>query len=362
MVDLTQPRFSRCRILFCARARAMNGWLGSKRSGAARNTRWGHPLVDPSHPNHSAGLRWSQELIVIACALLMALCGPAYADQLLRWKLAAGESLRYQFTQSTLTETAGAGMPMKIAIDSAMTVTWKIESVDAQDVAAIIQTIDRFSVTMKTDKLDPITYDSTAKAPPIGPVREIAEAVGRIIGATCRMQMTNRGEITSVEPSEQLKHAIGSTANQSAASQAMGSMLTPEGMTQMLRQAAVILPEKPLVDGAKWEVDQETPIASGSILQRSQFTYAGVAEQDGAKRDRLSVETGFTLRPTTDKSPTPKLKEGRQTGNLWFDSTTGRFVRSELTQQLVTERPYRELTIRVRSTSNLTMKLVTGVP
>ncbi len=294
---------------------------------------------------------------VAVCALLMIDSGSAYADQLLRWKLAAGESLSYQFTQGTQTETAGAGHRMLVALDSAMTVTWKIESVDTQNVAVITQTIDRFSITMKTDKLDPITYDSAAKNPAIGPAREIAERIGKLIGASCRIQMTNRGEITSVEPSEQLKQALGPAAN-NPANQAVSNMLTPEGMSRMLRQAVVVLPESPLADGAKWEANQESPVAFGSILQRSQFTYAGVAEPGGVKLDKLSVETTFTLGPATEKSSATKLNEGGQTGTLWFDSTAGRFVSSELAQQLVTERLYREMPIRVKSTSTLTMKLV----
>lgn len=295
-------------------------------------------------------------------ALLLSRGGISCAEQLLRWKFTTGESLSYQFRQNTQTTTAGAGKPMRVAIDCTMPVTWKIESVDPQNVATIRQTIDRFSVTMTTDKLDPISYDSAAKTPTIGPAREIAEGVGKLIGATCQIYLTNRGEILSVEPSEQLKQAFGTTANPTAANptaanQATGSMLTPDGMSRMLRQAAILLPENPLAEGAKWEAVQETPVAFGTILQRSQFTYAGVVDQGGTKLDKITVETALSMRPGADKSSTTKLKEGRQTGTLWFDSTAGRFVSSDLEQSLVTERPYREMTIRVQSTSTVTMKI-----
>jgi hypothetical protein len=277
---------------------------------------------------------------------------------LLRWKFTAGESLNYQFVQKTQTETAGAGKSMKIAIDTTMSVTWKVVSVNTENVAAITQTIDRFSITMTTDKLDPITYDSAAKTPATGPARDIAEGVNRLIGATCQIQMSNRGEILSVEPSEQLKHAIGSPGKPTMANQAKTSMLTPEGMSRMLSQAAVLLPEKPVAAGAKWEATQETPVILGTIIQPSQFTYAGLVEQGDTKLDKITVETTFSLGPDGEKTSATVLKEGRQTGTLWFDSTAGRFVSSELSQRLATERPYRDMTIRVQSTSTLNMKLV----
>lgn len=243
---------------------------------------------------------------------------------------------------------------MRIAMDTAMTVSWKVESVDAENAATIVQAIDRFSIKMTTDKLDPITYDSTAKSAPTGPAREIADGVRNLIGTTCRIQMSNRGEIVSAEPSSELKKAMEASSNHSAADQA-ASLLKPEGVSRMLRQAAVILPEKPVAEGTSWEANQESAVALGTVQQRSQFTYAGTDERDGKTLDKITVETTFSLGPNASSASATKLKEGRQSGTLWFDTAAGRFISSELTQRLVTERPYRESTIRVQSTSTLAM-------
>src|SRR5688572_15117766 len=83
------------------------------------------------------------------CILLVIPADATFADTLLRWKLAAGDSLTYQFVQSTQTETAGTGKQIRITFDTAMTVTWKVESVDANQQFDIRQTIDKFSMTMK---------------------------------------------------------------------------------------------------------------------------------------------------------------------------------------------------------------------
>ena len=48
-----------------------------------------------------------------------------------------------------------------------------------------------------------------------------------------------------------------------------------------------------------------------------------------------------------------KIVEGTQSGSIWFNEQLGRVVGSQMTQKLVTERPYRDLTIRVQSTSTL---------
>lgn len=293
-------------------------------------------------------------LIAAVSGLFSSLAGSVSAEPLLRWKLSSGESLAYQFKQSTQTETAGTGKAMRMTLETAMTITWKVDSVDAQQVATITQTIDAFSVTMTTDKLDPIVYDSASKTPPVGPARDLAEGVSKLLGAPCRIQLTDRGEIVSVEPSEQLKQVAAS-----ASGNATSGLLGVEEMTQILRQAAVVLPEKPVAEGTKWEVKQKSAAFPVAVLLANHFTYVGATERDGTKLDQIAVTTSFALDPgTAAAAPSVKLREGSQSGNYWFDSATGRMVDSEFSQRLVTERPYRDLSIRVQSTSAVSMKLM----
>lgn len=299
----------------------------------------------------SLSSRW---LVRFASILYLVPVSTTSADTLLQWKLTAGESLSYQFVQSTQTETAGTGKPMRIAIDTAMTVTWKIESVDENRQFNISQTIDKFSATMKVDKLDPIVYDSTAAmTPAAGPAREIADAVGKLIGVPCRIHMTARGEITAAEASESLQQALGSAAKPAAA-----APISPQSISAILRQAAIVLPENPVASGTTWEVNQELNTPSGPIQQRNQFTYEGLSEQGGGKFEKLTLQSAFGLTTAASKTSPLKIKEGEQKGMIWFDSTAGRVVSTELSQKLVTERPYRDTAIQVQSTSNLKMKLV----
>jgi hypothetical protein len=281
--------------------------------------------------------------------------GPLHAAELLRWKLAAGETLRYEFTQSTQTETTGPGKPMRVALDSTMRVSWRVEAVDDRKVADISQTVEQFRITLQTDKLDPITYDSASKSPVAGPARDISDAVKPLIGCACQLRMTDRGEIVSVEPSEQLRQALRSVDERTAQ-----RMLTPDGISRLLSQAAVLLPEKPVAAGETWISADETPSPAGRIRRQNRFTYVGRMEHEGAMRDKLSVESEFELVPDADSAArTSQLKSGPQTGAMWFDSAAGRFTSSELEQQLATERPYRDLKIVVRSSSKLSMKLLT---
>lgn len=279
---------------------------------------------------------------------------PVHADEPLRWKLAAGETLRYEFSQSTQTETTGPGKPMRVAMDSMMRVSWRVEAIDDRTIADISQTIDQFRITLQTDKLDPITFDSASKSPVAGPARDIADGVQPLIGCSCQLRMTDRGQIVSVEPSDPLREALRPTDSRTAP-----GMLTPEGMSRLLSQAAVLLPEKPVAVGEMWETTEETPSPAGRIRQQNRFMYAGRMEYDGLMRDKLTVESHFQLIPGTESSAgSTKLTSGRQTGTMWFDSAGGRFIRSEMEQQLDTERPYRDLKIVVRSSSKLSMKLL----
>lgn len=274
----------------------------------------------------------------------------AMAEGQWRWKFTAGEELAYEFQQQSQTETKGAGKPSSAIVKMSMQVSWKVEKVDEQGGATITQTIKRLSATLQVDKLDAISYDSATPSAASGPAREIADAVKSIVGAPFTVQLNARGEVSSVEPSDGLRDALEKAK--------ANPIFSADGLLRVIRQASFVVPEQAVAADASWETISEAPSPLGQLEQTSRYTYAGPAEREGKTCEKVDVDTKLTLRKSNDAGAPVVIKESEQRGTLWFDAAAGRLAASEVKQRLVTERPYREMIIRVQTTSTMEMKLV----
>lgn len=286
-----------------------------------------------------------------------------------RWKPTAGSSWRYRFQQQVATDTTGTGKAVTVKLNTTMEVTWKVASVSAAGDAQIAQSIDRLAVTLETDKLDPVRYDSASKSTATGPAREIADRVGKLIGASCQFQLSPRGEVSELQPSAEWKQAFAGQPPSAGL-----EMMTPAGFTQVLNLVAVVWPEQSVAEGTGWEAVRESAILGGTLQQKTQYKFLGTKPVAGANLDQFEMagtlgwsRTEQPAAPAEARnsdtvgsqarrgSPPAKIVEGTQAGSVAFNSELGRVVQGELTQKLVTERPYRELTIRVQSSSTLTV-------
>lgn len=286
--------------------------------------------------------------------ILLCTISSAHAETLLRWKFKSGETLRYTFVQKSQTETTGAGKPTTAAIDMTMQLTWRVEQMDQPGTATITQTIDQLKTAIKVDNLDAISYDSSMRSPASGPAKDIADAVGALIGAPCTVRLSDRGEILSVEPSPQLRDALARKKG--------NNLFSADGLSRVVRQASLVLPEKAVEPGESWNASVETPSPLGQLDQDNQCTYVGPMQRDGMTYEQITVETKLSLKPAKDVNAAPiVIKESEQHGTIWFDASAGRLAASELKQRLVTERPYRDMTIRIQTTSTMEMKLVPAI-
>ena len=79
--------------------------------------------------------------------------------------------------------------------------------------------------------------------------------------------------------------------------------------------------------------------------------------------DKITIATTLELDKDGNKDQKPpaglKLLAQERTGVLLFDTAAGRVVRSQATQKLTTERPYRDLKIRVETTASSVMTIKT---
>ncbi|MEX0819273.1 MAG: DUF6263 family protein [Pirellulaceae bacterium] len=281
--------------------------------------------------------------------LLASLCHVASAETLLRWKFVEGAQWQVAVDQHTETKTTGAGKPTGIDITMQMRMTWTIDSVDSNGTAQITQRFDRFAVTMKSGAAEPIAYASDSKTKPTGSAAGIAAAVEPVLGVDFTVTMTDRGAIGDVQLSQAAREAFASVE-----SPALQQLFSTEGISQLLRQAAVELPEQAVAEGSRWTAQFATPSPLGTLKQSRDYTVAAQEEVDGKSLERIVLAGDLVIEGGKPTAKDVKLVGQELVGTMYFDAEAGHLTRFQTTQKLTIERPYREFKIQVATTANTT--------
>ena len=291
-------------------------------------------------------------VVIVFAAVVITIAVPcSFADELLRWKLKAGETLLVDLAQKSELETNVANKPVKMKLDMGFGLKWQVESVDEAGTARIAQSFTRLRLKMELPKQDPVEYDSAAEGKPTGPAKDVADAVGPLIGAKFFVSMNSRGEIVDVKLSDEAAKLL-----ESPAAARWKDTFSKEGLTDLLRQSAAVLPEKPIAAGDTWTVPTTSKSPLGPLKLSHKYTYQGAEERGGKMLEKIAVETTFTLDEPKGK---PQLKEQKHSGLLFFDAEAGRFVETEINQELATESPYRDTVVKAKAVSTLRMKVTT---
>lgn len=276
------------------------------------------------------------------------------AEAPLRWKFAAGQKLRVEWTQEVETETMIGGKPLRLAVDTTFEQDWGVDSVDEEGTATITQSFRRIAVRMDMPPAAPLEYDSAAMRRATGDARPIAESLAPLIGPTWNAKITARGEVREVEASADLQAALDKVAAEGR----LKSLFTGAGGADYLRQSLVVLPEQTLKVDESWEVATDADSPVGRVKSRTTYTYRGTERHGDRTLDALAATGNLEWTPARGGVAVGRqIKEQSQTGTVLFDATAGRLVESRQTQMLRTESRVRDTPLETRLTSNLKLKI-----
>ncbi len=284
---------------------------------------------------------------VFWCLLIAVVLTPtAHAEMLLRWKFKQGDQFQVTVDQHTVTEATGAGKPQGIDIKLQLQMSWTVASVADDETAQVMQRFDRFSVTMRSGSAAPIKYDSESDGKPEASAANIAAAVSPVIGAEFAVTMTSRGAIQDVKLSDAAREAFGSVE-----SPALRQLFSAEGITQLLMQAAVELPEQEVKADSKWAATFTTQTALGTLKQARTYTVASPESVDGKQLERINISGQLTIEDSEQAPNRSQLIDQDLTGTMLFNGEAGHLAHSQSLQKLTTQRPYREFKINVQTTA-----------
>lgn len=278
------------------------------------------------------------------------LCCPLSFAEELRWKLKSGEELVAKIEQKSEVTSTISGTATVMTVETGMELAWKVEAVDEQGNATISQRFQRLRMTLEMPKAGPISYDSTKAAEARGDVKTIAEAVLPLLEASATITLSPRGEITNVVLDESIQKAVEKLAN----AKALQMLLSKEGLTSVLKQSLVVLPEGEVKPGDSWprEAKLESPL--GKLKHVTTFK---LLEPDAKSPQFARIESDATLEPDVAAKSKVTLKSQAQRGLILFNAAAGRVQSATVDQELVTATSLKDTPIQVRLVSQLKMTL-----
>jgi hypothetical protein len=280
-------------------------------------------------------------------------CSPAFAEPL-RWKLETGQKFVAKIDQrSQVDSTLGGAAPTLMTLEAGMEMLWKVNSVDDQGTAQITQRFGRLRMKLEMPKSGAISYDTASDAKPTGDAKMIAAAIQPLLDAEIKLTLSPRGEIASVELGEAAQKVVEGLD----AASPLKALLSKEGLSNILKQSLVVLPENDVKPGDTWQREASVNSALGKFKQTTTYE---LKPADSELPEVARIESVSTLAlemPAAGKARPATLKQQHQKGVILFDQAAGRLRSAEVEQELVTASTLKDTPIQVKLTSTLKMTL-----
>ncbi|MGC8639074.1 MAG: DUF6263 family protein [Isosphaeraceae bacterium] len=286
-------------------------------------------LVGDSRPRRPRIRAWLQQglLAGFLCAIA---AGPAASAESLRWKLKAGESLRYTMVQEISQQMKLPDRDLKQTTNLTVNLHWSVKSVASDGVAEMTQTIDR--VRLKVDAPDTsFEFDSQNPKGPEGPIAtQLTPLLKALVGVEFNVRMNPRGQFIEVKVPQKLVESLRQAGPPGAA----GGMLSEEGIKNLISQVSLTFPEEDLEKGKSWSSRSRFPIPKvGTLVMDRTFTYQG-SDPKAADLRQVSLKSSVKLEPTGDSNEAVKITSHDGKGEFTFDPQAGRILSTRVNDLL----------------------------
>jgi len=300
-------------------------------------------------------------LVLIVGLFLMAPAA-ASAQKVLRWKLAKGEKYKVAVAQDLSMNMTMFGKPIKMTTDMDIEIRWTVNDVNDKGVASINQKIERVVMAMDAPNVGKIKYDSASEDEPEGMAKQIAKGIRPLVGIEFVQQMNALGEVLSVKLTDKAAAAL----KESGAGDPLKQMLEEGGLNQMAGHAGTVVPEKAVAVGDTWTKSTELTLPQGKFKAEAVYTYEGTEQREGKTLDKI----GVAMKMKIGEDGTLKIKAGpgggettltvkdqKHTGAMYFDSAAGRFVETNIKQEMTFQTSVGEMKFDQNVVSNTKMTI-----
>jgi hypothetical protein len=291
---------------------------------------------------------------LVCLVLLAAPSARALAEDVsLSWHFKPGETLHYVAKQEVAQNISSAAVSGKMNVGITIDLSWAVQSVDAQQVASLIQTIDRVQMTVDSPQGAMVQYDSSSGKEPEGGAKAAAAGFQALVKKPMQLKIDAQGKILEVKLPQDVLDAI----RKSPAMDSLGKMFSEDGMKQLVGLS--VLPKEPLVPGKSWNDESlyENPQA-GKQKVKSTYTYVGPKTLEGKPVQQIDSVVSLELLPPEQQAAKLDIKEQHGTGTLYFDAAAGRLLQSTTTMKLKMTVEFNGQSLTSDATTSRTFQLV----
>jgi hypothetical protein len=298
-----------------------------------------------------------RRMCLAASVALVALASAqvAQAETKLRWKFTKGQKTSYEISMDMTQDIKGGDLPLSMKIKQMMNMTWDVKDVADNGTATLNQTIDRVRIelSMSGANQEPIKYDSDAKDKPAG-TEMMSRMYDAMIGKPFVLKMTPLGKVVDFKAPETVLAAFKNSPMPGG-----GNMFSEDGLKQMISQTLPPLPEEAVSEGTTWKQSSEMQAPPfGKQIMKTQYTYAGPAEIDGKKVDKIDVSMDLKIEPAGESQTKIRLKDAEAGGEILWDNSAGRPVESQITSSITVVIELNGMSAEQGVTTKMNMKQV----
>jgi hypothetical protein len=277
----------------------------------------------PPRHRRPASLTWLAALLVLAGASAAKAQDGAKPE--LRWTFQPGQTLRYEFHQSSDLKVSANGQSQDRTNNLTIGLSWKVRSVADDGTATIEQTIDRVRAEVKAGDQS-ILYDSAENTSEGPGASSLAGLYGAALGSPYELKLTPDGRVTEARVPDEVAEALRGSPFQALADG--GSVFSSDGLKNMFGQVLPRLPESGREPGESWTGQLELP--SGPLLMNLDSEYTRADPEAGAARIASKIHTTIKAKPGVPLTVEVKSQTGE--GDYLFDPAAGK-LRSTAVKQ-----------------------------
>jgi hypothetical protein len=292
---------------------------------------------------------------LVCLVLLVAPPARALAEGVsLSWHFKPGATLHYVAKQEVVQNISSAAVSGKMNVGITLDLTWAVQSVDAQQVASLTQTIDRVQMIADGPQGMKTQYDSASGKEPEGAAKSPdAKALWLLVKKPMTLKINPQGKILEFKLPQDVLDQIQKTP----AVQSLGKTFSEEGMKQVVGLSA--LPQESLVPGKSWNDESlyENPQA-GKQKVKSTYTYVGPKTVEGKPAQQIDSLVTLEVLPPEQQVAKIEIKEQHGTGTIYFDAAAGRLLQSTTTMKLKMSVEFGGQSLTSDATTSRTFQLV----
>jgi hypothetical protein len=270
-------------------------------------------------------------MLAYLVGLANATAGSAAAATTLRWKFKQGQTIYYEMQQDMEMAMNMQGREFKTSTSQVMDMTWRVAAVNSDGTCEMRQTFERIRFTME-GPTGRVEYDSSQAEKPDDPVLNmVAPMFEALVGADFTMKMDALGNVSNVTMPEKFRAQLANNP----AGQMTG--MNEDSMKQMLQQAALVLPEKPVAQNDTWNSALAVEMPFGVMKSNNQMTYLGPESSGSKKFEKIGIASQVTLEPKADSPLEINISKQNISGTVQFDNAAGYVEGTTMQQEMVME-------------------------